>query len=338
MFRKTLIFKTILFLFLTSAIFSQQINYKGMITRVESAQVVINMGLNWHVVPNTEFYIYRIAQPIGKIKVIQVDEYSSIAAITTIEPGLLLQVGDVVSDTPYVQPPPQTIEKKKPPQKLEDAQKTYDKILKDRTKDSVFKIASTGSIKIPFNEVLNLLSSSGITSYGGNPELNPFYVVNLASQAYNQYSYTKSQSKGNRVVIEVVYWDNELLDAYADYYAYKEAKTSPEEKIQIRNNLIMEKGVDKFIVFHVKIKNEGPGVVQAAPLNWHMYLLNSAGARVKADKYDEVLDKALNPNTETEGYIYFPKTDVQGKSIIEPNQVKVVFEDIIGQSGELNWR
>ena len=62
--------------------------------------------------------------------------------------------------------------------------------------------------------------------------------------------------------------------------------------------------------------NRGPGVMQLAPFDWHVYMMDPAGNRIKAERYDEILDKALNAGQEVAGYVYFPRRDPTGKSLL----------------------
>jgi len=105
----------------------------------------------------------------------------------------------------------------------------------------------------------------------------------------------------------------------------------------MRASLYAQKGLDRYVVFNVKLINKGPGTVQLSPFHWHMYVLDAQGNRVKAERYDQVLDRTLNPDQWVEGNIYFMKVDVAGRPLLPPGKVKVALEDILGDRGEMSF-
>jgi hypothetical protein len=150
------------------------------------------------------------------------------------------------------------------------------------------------------------------------------------------YHFSGSMNQRPKTYLEVVYWDRDLARAYADYYVYKEANNGGTRVSDVRRSIMAQKGVDNSVVFQFKLSNRGPGILQLAPFDWHMYLLDRDGNRIKADRYDEMLDKALNPGQETQGYMYFSRQDSQGRSLLG-DKVTLDMEDIMGEHTKVHW-
>ncbi|MCE1248793.1 MAG: hypothetical protein LWY06_19300 [Firmicutes bacterium] len=355
---KKVLFVTALFLVCCFTLMSSGWAMEGMVTKMQpNGNVVINKGLNAQVKPGTLFYVTRMSAPVAVLKVIQVDDYSSVCQIVETVGGNNIQPGDVIGTTPFEKPdqapkaspspgsspvkPP--VVKVKSPEEIskereigaKEASKNFENVIKRKTQIYRFKRGSGGTIKVNAFDTYNFMSTLFVG--GRAASINPWYAATYAYGVYTDSKSTQSNDKVRNVQIEITYWDTEYLDAYATYYAYKEVINDPRQVKMVRENIYRQKGLDKFYVFQVKVVNPGPGAFQLAPFPWHFYLEGKGGARLKADHYDEVLDKALNPNQAVNGYLYFSRYDKQGQPIVETKGVNVILEDILGNGKKINF-
>jgi hypothetical protein len=330
---------------------------EGMITKMQTnGNVMINKGINAQTKPGMIFYVTRMSNPIAVIKVIQVDDYSSVCQIVETVGGNNIQSGDVISSTPFEKPeqtPASTatpgtenkapVVKVKTPDEIakdkekntKEVTKNFEGVIKKKTQIYRFKRGSGGTIKVNAFDTYNFLSTLFVGGSGAC--INPWYAATYAIGVYTDSKSTANNDKVRNVQMEITHWDTEYLDAYATYYSFKEVINDPRQVKMIRENIYRQKGLDKFYVFQVKIVNPGPGAFQLAPFPWHFYLEGKGGARLKADHYDEVLDKALNPNQAVNGYIYFSRYDKQGQPVTESKGVNIVLEDILGNGKKITF-
>jgi hypothetical protein len=130
-----------------------------------------------------------------------------------------------------------------------------------------------------------------------------------------------------KVEIEATYWDMPLMERYAQYVAVTSGQTSAAAYRALRNNLVAQKGVADGEVFEVRLRNRGKTKVQLSPFHWHMFLAGPNNSRVAATRYDQVLDRALEPGEEVAGNVYFQKFPTLGDNLV------VYYEDIYGDRG-----
>ncbi|MFP4499354.1 MAG: hypothetical protein ACLFQV_14195 [Vulcanimicrobiota bacterium] len=336
---------TMIVIFLTVSI---SFAMEGMITRIQDdGKIIINRGITHQTNPGTMFYVSRVSEPIARIKVVQVDDYNSVCDVEELLEGRTIQIGDQISTQPF-QVEPEKEENNEPAgeekelseleKEKQKAREEYEKNIQENYKNTVekktkilrFKKGSGGTIKINAFDAYNLLSTVVLTS-----AYSSFNVWHGASSAYGIYSSYKSSANPQRirnVQIEVTLWDTEYLDSFASFYAYRETIEDPRQINTIKNNILKQKGLDKFYVFQIKIVNPGPGAVQFAPFPWHFYMTGPDGKQIKADHYDEILDKALNPNQVVNGYIYFHRYGPNGQPVFSGDKVQIELVDILGNS------
>jgi hypothetical protein len=325
-------------------------DFTGMLVRVEGDRLVLNAGIDKNMQPGTELYVYRSGQYLAKVRIEQVDEITSILSILSLEPGVLLRIGDVVKDAPPAaggtQPegvpaltPSQEAPKSLPKYKNEkEVSKAFARKVVEKTKIYFFK--STSSVKgpeVPIAEIANLVAGAQSFGSAGAYAQNPWLTAQVALDTIGSLRYRQQFGSKSRSRVELTYWDQDLTDCYTSYYAFKEV--IPADQLEeTRSRMYAEKGIDNFLVFYVKVNNSGNTVMQLAPFKYHVYLIDYQGNRVKAEKYDEILDKALNPNSQVEGYIYFPRFDSVGNPYTQGGVVRLSLEDIAGESTELVWK
>lgn len=324
---------------------------RGMIIRLRSEEIVVNLGLQKNVRPNTQLYVYDAGgRPVATVKVLEVDEYSAKVEILSLEPGGVLAVGNNVTDTPYTPAPvaartppspgatSQPVAARTPsptpsPTRTTDPVKGFVASLKKHTHIYQFKGGKGGAVRVKGADVANILST--VLTGARSASINPWMVSNTVMESYGVYSATAKANQRPRSYLEVVHWDRELMGAYADYYVYKQNLDKSTRDTVLRN-LVAQKGVDTSVIFQIKVLNRGPGVMQLAPFDWHVYMVDSAGNRIKAERYDEILDKALNAGQEVAGYVYFPRKDPTGKTLVA-NPVTLLIEDVFGERTTIRW-
>lgn len=324
---------------------------EGMVVRLEDkGNVVINRGVNHNTQPQTTYYVTRMRKPIAKLKVVQVDEYSSLCTVEELMPGQKVQVGDTVSLKPFPKPvekddsrytsqPLSEIEKDKMKARAE-----YKKELEERYKDVVgrktkivrFKKGAGGVVKVNTFDIYNLASTFMFS--GPYASFNIWHGLSSAYGVYAGYKSTQNPKRIRNLQIEMTLWDTEYLDAFASYNAHKKSVSDPRAVNRIKENIYRQKGLDKFYVFQVKIINPGPGPVQLAPFPWHCFVKGPDGKKIKAVNYDEILDKALSPKQVVNGYVYFSRYDKTGQPILKGGEVTVRLEDILGHSSDVTFK
>lgn len=345
--------KTCTLLLLSAFILSASASWaevRGMITRVQGDEVVVNLGLQKNMKPGTVLYVYNSqGAPQATVTVVQVDDYSSVVQITSMEPNARLGVGSNVNDTAYAATPPGAAPKPSPgattgattgggtSTATVDPVKNFESSLKSHTQIYSFQGGKGGVIKIDATDIINIASTlGGMAGQGAYGIANPWLITTTAFDHYERYNTTARMNQKARSTLEIVYWDEALTGAYANYYVYKETYLDPAKKEEVRQSLLAQKGVSSSAVFQVRIRNKGPGTLQLAPFDWHLYLLDPEGNRVKAERYDEILDKAMNPGQEVQGYVYFPKRDPLGRPYVG-TPVTVLVEDIFGERATIRW-
>jgi hypothetical protein len=321
---------------------------RGQVSSIVGTDIVISTSAR--LVQGQQLYLYDSnGFPLAMVQVSSLTPNGAHVDLLSLEPHAVISVGAWVSDQPYAPTPPMAatatvahdthVASNTPDPATHampaDPTKNFQETLKKHTRIYAFKGGKGGVVSVPAWEVANI--ASGFIFFPGNAAVvNPWLLGSTAIESYEMYHFSGGMNKRPRAYIEIVYWDRQLAMAYADYYVYKEATTDPARIGEIRRSIMAQKGVDGSVVLQVKISNRGPGTLQLAPFDWHVYLLGTNGTQVKAERYDEMLDKSLNPNQETQGYIYFPRTDPQGHSYLG-DELTLEMDDIEGEHTKIHW-
>lgn len=334
-----------------------------MVTRVQGDEVVVNLGLQKGMEPGKTLYVYdALGHPVATVQVTQVDQTSAHVQIVSMEPGSALTLGNQVSSAPYTPaslppprstPPPATgVASVTPAAPTEPATtsatamtgKPVDPIkgfalsLKQHTQAYAFRGGKGGALKINLFDVLNFASTLGVGPAGSNGAIaNPWLLSTNVYDTYQTYQATAKANQRARSYLQIIYWDASLVNAYVDYYLYKENVSDPLRREEMRRSIVAQKGLQNSAVFQVKIRNAGPGALQISPFDWHCYMIDPQGNRVKAERYDEVLDKALNPGQEIDGYVYFPRRDPIGKSYVA-DPPTLLIEEVFGERATIKFK
>ncbi len=326
---------------------------EGMVVNVASnGEITVNRGIADNVTPGTRWYIYRNGSPKAEIEAVLVDNYTTMVRVVS---GSGVAVGDKITTKPFAAAPQekketaQNIESNIPKNQIDPRSKTTRRV-KEETVES-----TEGRYKKALSSSTKKVSFSGGMSKQRRTSINPMMVANVfsglvtssdgmvwqnaATTIPGEVGYNVSMKKMSKYCsldVEVTWWSDNLLDAYSDMVAFKEGRTSMEQRLSMRNGLYSQRGADKFIVFHIKMKNTGKANVQVEPFHWHAYLLDAQGNRLKAERYDQILDRTLTPGQETEGNVYFSKYDASGRSLAD-NKVTLVLEDILTERATLKF-
>ena len=328
----------------------------GMVINVSpGGEITVNRGLADQVKPGLRWYVYDRDQPKAELEAVLVDNYTTQARIVS---GSKVVVGDKATTKAFSAAPAagqvasqsksieSTIPKNKPDRRfsttprqkeetLESTQENYEKRLSASTKKANF---SGGASKMRRSSVNPMLVYNVFSRYT-NSATAGITLQNALPTAWSEVSHNKKMKEFNTygsLDVSVTWWNDNLVDAYSDMMAFREGRTSVDQRLQMRNGLYAQKGTDRFLVFHVKMKNVGKSNVQVAPFNWHCYLLDKEGNYVKPQRYDQILDRTLTPGQETEGSVYFSKQEVAGRNFSGDN-VTLVLEDILADRATLEF-
>jgi hypothetical protein len=220
-----------------------------------------------------------------------------------------------------------------------DASNTYLQMLKDQTKIATFKSGPKGQIRVGIGEVSLIANALSYTSSAvPYTYSDPWMLFTMGTQLYNQYSTSRNMGPHSTALVAMTYYNDALIDAQARYFAYKEGITEEAAIQEVKQGIIQQMGTDQNLVFCVKVNNQGSTVLQLAPFKWHMYIINSSGKQIKATRYEEALDKAIGSQQETQGYVYFPKTDEAGLSTTSGSQVRVKLDAVLGGNTDVTWK
>lgn len=308
-----------------------------MVIRIEGEKIILNRGASDNLKPDQELYVHRIGKPVGMIKTVLVDTYSSEAVITRLEPDETIRVGDVASFEPFsiaYTPPPPTPQPE-PGKKPLSVPNDYTQQLKDHIRIATFKSGPQGTVKVDLWETGLLLNSLGVGSY--TPYLDPSMLIWYGISMADRYRYSRGSGTHYQVTVAICHYDDELIESQARYFASKEGVTDESQILEIKNGIIQQMDAETCEVFHVKVHNGGEDTLQLSPFKWHMYLIDPMGQKVSASRCDEGLDMGLGPGQEAQGYIYYPRRNEAGA----PNAsvpVRIRLESILGGYADLSWR
>lgn len=341
---------------------------QGAVVRVQGEVVTINRGEQDKVKRGDRWFVYHDGKAAAELQVEQVGEYSSLARITK-KMGPSVTAGDLVSGggAPEAASAPSIPERGGPPDEatppriasanppitspglakppssknVEELEERYKESFENHTQAKDFR-QTAGSPRsfndnYPGMDMMNLYSNldllfssfgPGGTFYGDPATLLMTAGSNIAGQQARDRLY---EAVDSQFQIQVTYWDENLMDAYADYVAVTEGKGSTEKMLQIKNSLFQQKGVNRNRVFEVRLRNIGRVQGQLSPFHWHMFMAGPGGSHIKPERYDNVLDRSLNPGQEVTGNVYFPNAE------FEAGKMTILLEDIFGDRAQFEF-
>jgi hypothetical protein len=213
------------------------------------------------------------------------------------------------------------------------------KLLNDQTKVATFKSGPKGQVRVGIGEI-SLIANALTWTSSAVPYTysDPWMLINVGSALLNQFKTSRNVGPHSTVLVAVTYYSDALIDAQARYFASKEGITEEAQILEVKQGIIQQIGTDSNMVFHIKINNQGSTALQLAPFKWHCYVINSAGKKVNATRYDEGLDRGIGQQQEVQGYIYFPKTDESGMPNTSGSLVRVTLESFLGGNTDIIWK
>ncbi len=190
---------------------------------------------------------------------------------------------------------------------------------------------STGLEAYNLYSLYNVTNTVGLDPTGSI--FSPLLLANMAAGMFQRNSMT-SQLKDEyqtRVDVEAIYWSESLTDLQTEVTAAEQG-LSVQETLTKKVQAIVEKGVDKYTVFEVRLKNVGKIPAEMEPFKYRIFLMSNEDQPISASRIDEVLDKTLQPGDEVRGMVYFPMIVAAGQK-----ELKVAFEQMFGDRGTLKF-
>ncbi len=311
----------------------------GFVIRVEGERIIINRGMMDSVKPGDRFVVMRAGKSVAELQVEDVGQRESKAVIAQQFSGEPVLAGDALS---LSAPTTSEVVPNKPkaltPVSIsgEEARQHYEDLLRGRVHSKEFVqqwSGKAGNPKPPLQDVESIVVLNSLIDVAYGAWWGP---VDLLLQSANQAAANRyyrdhlSRDFAARIEIEVVHWDQELLEAYCRFQAAQNGVRSVEELNTLRNQMMREKGLDQNDVFQVRIRNSGELNVELSPFHWHMFTSAPNGKRVAATRYDPILDRKLTPKQEVMGYVTFPR-------VPDRDELTVYLEDIYGDQGEFSF-
>lgn len=305
----------------------------GMVVKSSGSEVTLNRGSQDGMTPGARYQVYRNGQSVGEVEVTLVDQYQSAARLVSGS----AQAGDALRAADLGGPPQdavvnQPVQTAYSAEQLEQYEERYRDKFRGRTAQRTFTAASqtprtdSGMDAMMWMNIASLaITSFGPYGFTGSPQIIASTVADsVASNVWMGDYYQDAE-----VEITLTNWDGPLMDSFSDYTAYREARGNLQQMAAVKSILYSQKGLDQNQVVEVKIRNTGPVIAQLAPFNFHIFMLVD-GQRIQCQRYDQILDKALNPGEEVLGFVYFPRLE-------EPGPTRIALDDILGNSEEIGF-
>ncbi len=162
---------------------------------------------------------------------------------------------------------------------------------------------------------------------------NPLMIATSAAGMFerNRLMNQTLETVRIRVDVEATLWDETLIDLQTEVAAAEQG-WSVQDTLNKKVQNIVEKGVDKYVVLEVRIKNVGQNPAPLEPFKYRVFMMSAEDQPIAASRIDPVLDKTLQPGEEIRGMVYFPKIVAAGQS-----KLRIAFEQMFGDRGTLTF-
>lgn len=230
-----------------------------------------------------------------------------------------------------------------PYDKLNDGLKYYSQVLANKTRVIKFGPNSDSPAKRividPF-QILSLYnqyeSYKAISSYSNispvSSSISNFFLLQLISNLWNTYQNVKgptiNESNTPSSYVQIVYLDEDLAKARTILHGYKETIYDKSYLSNYYKNLVLSAQLNDFVIFEVTVFNGFNQPLNLSPFSYKIYLIGSNGLRYKAIKYDITLDTNLAPGGTANGFVYFPKYDIQTGENLTSSKIKISLEEV----------
>jgi hypothetical protein len=313
---------------------------QAVVLERQGDRVVINKGVEEGVQVGQTWHVGQG----GKMVVQAIREHSASGTLQgSASVGSIASLGSeklVVASTPEIAQK-MTSKRQSTEQSLDGLRKKYRRAIGQRTESRGFVTPLSGQYDQTFNngmEAYNLFTLYDITTNVGlDPTgsfiANPLILATAAAGMYqrNQMTNELYESARVRVDVEATLWDENLVDMQTEVAAAEQG-LSVQDTLTKKVQNIVEKGVDKYVVLEVRLKNVGQNPAALEPMKYRIFLMSNENQPIAASRIDPVLDKTLQPGDEVRGMVYFPKIVAAGQS-----QLKVAFEQMFGDRGTLTF-
>lgn len=331
----------------TSLVLADQI--RGVVLKSEGDQVVINRGAEDGVRVG-QTWVLGHSTKVGAVVIEEVRGHSASGRLRgDANVGTLASLGTDADVKQFLSDEEAkgqlAVAAQNDPRALKRLRRNYKRQLEKNTESRGFVTQIRGGgINMQGAQLLNL----GVEAYNYSRMVNLANDLNLSSSGFYSpwwLAASAAQSIGGaiqqrnmynrqrvRVDAEVTFWDQDLVDLQTEVLAAEKGWSLTETLAQ-KVVMAQKRGVDKYTVFEVVLRNVGKLPAQTGQFKYKMFLLSAEGKPISASAVDGVLDKTLQPGEEIRGMVYFPKITAAGQA-----RLKVAFEQMYGDRGELEFR
>lgn len=336
----------LLFLFSVSTLAVQAESTMAVVIETQGDRVVINRGVEDGVKVGQTWTLGRSGSVEGKVIIESIRQHSAAGFLEG-----TASVGSVASLSGENAPVVATrnlrtreLMKEKnqaSEQALKELRRKYKRSLDRHTEGYGFVTPTPGSAYNNMQtgmEIYNVAATIDLYSrYDFDPTGafigNPWWIGSAVGGFIQRQVATNNYYEGQRVRVdaEVTYWDEDLVDLQTDVVA-AENGLSVQETLARKVEAVKQKGVDRYAVFEVHLKNVGQLPAPLEPFKYRIFMMSSEGQAISASRVDPVLDTTLQPGSEIRGMVYFPKIVAAGQQ-----ELKLAFEQMFGDRGTLNF-
>ncbi len=313
---------------------------QAVVMERQGDRVVINKGVDEGVQVGQTWHVGKDA----KVVIESVREHSASGRLQgNASVGSISSLGSeklVVASNPQVKEK-MTSKRQSSEQSLDSLRKKYRRALGQRTESRGFVTPIPNQYDQTFNtgmEAYNLYTLYDITNTVGlDPTgsfiANPLILATAAAGMYQRNKMTNDlyESVRVRVDVEATLWDEGLVDIQSEVTAAEQG-LSVQDSLNKKVQNVVDKGVDKYAVLEVRIKNVGSVPAALEPMKYRIFLMSSENQPIAASRIDAALDKTLQPGDEVRGMVYFPKIVAQGQ-----RDLRIAFEQMFGDRGTLTF-
>jgi len=302
--------------------------------------------------------VYRSGNKVGRVSVYDIDSNKNVLLVVVdgqINSGDELYVinKDVTSvtnneknneksDVSSVQANSYNVSSNLPYDKLNDGLRYYTNVLASKTKVIKFGPNSNAPTKVVIDPMQLFSLYSQYESYrmlsdysnisGVGSSVSTYFLFNLLGNLWNTYQNIKGPSMNDQKApdsfIQIVYLDYELAKARTILHGYKEAIYDKNYLDNYYKNLVSSTNLDDFFIFEFTIFNTYNQPLTLSPFSYKAYIIGEDGRRYKVMKYDVSLDSPVPPGGTVNGFVYFPKYDIESNKVISNKRVRLSIEEI----------
>lgn len=298
----------------------------------KGAQDGVQVGQTWHVGDNAKVLVQAVREHSASGKL---QGNASVGSIASLGNEKL-----IASSHPKAK---EKVASKRQPtvQSLDSVRKKYRRALSGRTESRGFVTPLPGQYNQALStglEAYSLYSLYDITNVvgldpGGYFATNPLMIASAAAGMIQRNQMTNEiyESVRVRVDVEATLWTEDLVDLQTEVYAAEQG-LSVQDTLTKKVQNITDKGVDKYVVLEVRLKNVGTTPAAMEPMKYRIFMMSNEDQPIAASRIDPVLDKTLQPGDEVRGMVYFPKIVAAGQS-----KLRIAFEQMFGDRGTLTF-